>query len=131
MSLQLKELGIQSRLILYSRELPREMDHSVDFVLQELSWFVNSAFWGKKETNYIQSLYALLRNKAEPTEMDVEEAFDGNLCRCTGYRPLLDAAQSFSVPVTCCKLTGAKKGKGNVNDSSSVSGENNTSESSD
>lgn len=42
------------------------------------------------------SLYALLRNNPDPTQHEVEEAFDGNLCRCTGYRPILDAAQSFS-----------------------------------
>lgn len=47
------------------------------------------------------SLYALLRNTDAPTEHDVEEAFDGNLCRCTGYRPILDAAQSFSVKTGC------------------------------
>jgi xanthine dehydrogenase/oxidase len=48
-------------------------------------------------------MYALLRNQPEPSEAEVEEAFDGNLCRCTGYRPLLDAAQSFSKPMACCK----------------------------
>jgi xanthine dehydrogenase/oxidase len=50
-----------------------------------------------------QSLYALLRNNDSPSEHDVEEAFDGNLCRCTGYRPILDAAQSFSVKTGCGK----------------------------
>jgi xanthine dehydrogenase/oxidase len=44
----------------------------------------------------VMSLYALLRNHEVPSEEDVEEAFDGNLCRCTGYRPILDAAQSFN-----------------------------------
>ncbi|KAF8539986.1 molybdopterin binding aldehyde oxidase/xanthine dehydrogenase [Trichophaea hybrida] len=44
----------------------------------------------------VMSLYALVRNNPEPTKHDVEEAFDGNLCRCTGYRPILDAAQTFS-----------------------------------
>jgi len=44
----------------------------------------------------VMSLYALLRNCEAPTEVEVEEAFDGNLCRCTGYRPILDAAQSFN-----------------------------------
>ncbi|KAK7885364.1 hypothetical protein LTR67_010542 [Exophiala xenobiotica] len=45
----------------------------------------------------VMSLYALLRNNSsEPTAEEVEEAFDGNLCRCTGYRPILDAAQSFT-----------------------------------
>ncbi|PNY28942.1 Xanthine dehydrogenase [Tolypocladium capitatum] len=45
----------------------------------------------------VMSLYALLRNNPEPGQDEIEEAFDGNLCRCTGYRPILDAAQTFSV----------------------------------
>jgi xanthine dehydrogenase/oxidase len=52
------------------------------------------------------SLYALLRNTESPSEHDVEEAFDGNLCRCTGYRPILDAAQSFSVKGGGCGKAG-------------------------
>jgi xanthine dehydrogenase/oxidase len=48
------------------------------------------------------SIYALLRNAyyehgysltAEQVELD--GALDGNLCRCTGYKPILDAAKSF------------------------------------
>lgn len=49
----------------------------------------------------VMSLYALLRNNDSPSEHDVEEAFDGNLCRCTGYRPILDAAQSFNAQNGC------------------------------
>ncbi|KAG9248210.1 putative xanthine dehydrogenase [Calycina marina] len=51
----------------------------------------------------VMSLYALLRNESSPSNHDVEEAFDGNLCRCTGYRPILDAAQTFSVENGCSK----------------------------
>ncbi|KAK0513712.1 hypothetical protein JMJ35_003434 [Cladonia borealis] len=51
----------------------------------------------------VMSLYALLRNDTDPSELEIEEAFDGNLCRCTGYRPILDAAQSFSVKNSCGK----------------------------
>ncbi|KAK4971950.1 hypothetical protein LTR66_011350, partial [Elasticomyces elasticus] len=53
----------------------------------------------------VMSLYALLRNDPDPSELHVEEAFDGNLCRCTGYRPILDAAQSFSAKRGCGKAT--------------------------
>ncbi|KAI9664340.1 MAG: hypothetical protein M1831_002273 [Alyxoria varia] len=49
----------------------------------------------------VMSLYALLRNQSNPSEHEVEEAFDGNLCRCTGYRPILDAAQTFSNEQAC------------------------------
>ena len=72
----------------------------------------------------VMSLYALLRNSwgGEPTEVEVEEAFDGNLCRCTGYRPILDAAQSFSTGKLCgrsvanggrgCCMEGGQEGCG-------------------
>ncbi|KAI4094273.1 MAG: hypothetical protein LQ344_002352 [Seirophora lacunosa] len=53
----------------------------------------------------VMSLYALLRNNGDPSELEVEEAFDGNLCRCTGYRPILDAAQTFSVQKSCGQST--------------------------
>jgi xanthine dehydrogenase/oxidase len=27
---------------------------------------------------------------------EIESAFDGNLCRCTGYRPIMDAFKTFA-----------------------------------
>ena len=57
-------------------------------------------------------MYALLRNTEAPSEHDIEEAFDGNLCRCTGYRPILDAVQSFSSKATGCGMAKANGGSG-------------------
>ncbi|KAL9261556.1 Xanthine dehydrogenase 1-like protein [Drosera capensis] len=46
---------------------------------------------------FIMSMYALLRScKAPPTEEQIEESLAGNLCRCTGYRPILDAFRVFA-----------------------------------
>ena len=59
------------------------------------------------------SLYALLRNNQAPTEHDIEEAFDGNLCRCTGYRPILDAAQTFSVTREAAGANGCGNARAN------------------
>jgi len=50
----------------------------------------------------VMSLYSTLCRKSEPTLKDIEEAFDGNLCRCTGYRPILDAAKTFAVDKKEC-----------------------------
>ena len=38
----------------------------------------------------------LLVNNPTPTADDIESHFDGNICRCTGYRPILDAFQTFA-----------------------------------
>ncbi|KAF0492202.1 putative xanthine dehydrogenase [Gigaspora margarita] len=51
------------------------------------------------------SLYSLLRNNPNPSEKEIEECFDGNLCRCTGYRPILDAAKTFANPSKNCDDT--------------------------
>ena len=51
-------------------------------------------------------MYTLLRKCPEPSQRQIEEAFDGNLCRCTGYRPILDAFKTFSCPKgeQCCRV---------------------------
>lgn len=42
---------------------------------------------------FVMSLYALYRSGAAPEPGEIADALSGNLCRCTGYRPILDAAR--------------------------------------
>ncbi|OWK10790.1 XDH [Cervus elaphus hippelaphus] len=44
----------------------------------------------------VMSMYTLLRNQPEPTVEEIEDAFQGNLCRCTGYRPILQGFRTFA-----------------------------------
>lgn len=41
----------------------------------------------------VMSLFALYKNHTDPTRTAIEEALSGNLCRCTGYAPLIESAQ--------------------------------------
>ena len=38
----------------------------------------------------VLSASALLTENPQPTEHEVREALAGNLCRCTGYEPIVD-----------------------------------------
>ncbi|MBI4810049.1 MAG: xanthine dehydrogenase small subunit [Ignavibacteriales bacterium] len=40
----------------------------------------------------IMSMFALYKNYSKPTREQIDDALAGNLCRCTGYRPIVDAA---------------------------------------
>lgn len=45
---------------------------------------------------FVMSLYGLWLTNPEPSVPEIERALQGNLCRCTGYAPIIRAAQSIS-----------------------------------
>jgi len=44
----------------------------------------------------VMSMYTLLRNNPCPSMEDVDTYFQGNLCRCTGYRPILEGFKTLT-----------------------------------
>lgn len=55
---------------------------------------------------FVMSMYALLRNNSAPTLNEIEKTFQGNLCRCTGYRPIIDGYKTFSKDIEKDKQNG-------------------------
>ncbi|CAH1790691.1 unnamed protein product [Owenia fusiformis] len=49
----------------------------------------------------VMSMYTLLRNTPLPSTNQMQHAFEGNLCRCTGYRPILDGFKTFTKEFKC------------------------------
>ncbi|XP_033824847.1 xanthine dehydrogenase/oxidase-like [Periophthalmus magnuspinnatus] len=49
----------------------------------------------------VMSMYALLRNNPTPHMEQLHQAFQGNLCRCTGYRPILEGFKTFTLDGSC------------------------------
>ena len=45
----------------------------------------------------LMSARALLMRNPDPTEEEVKEAISGNLCRCTGYKPIVEAILDAAV----------------------------------
>lgn len=47
---------------------------------------------------FAMSLWGIYLNKdgAAPTRCEIDDGLSGNLCRCTGYRPILDAAKRMA-----------------------------------
>ncbi|XP_043920190.1 xanthine dehydrogenase-like [Protopterus annectens] len=57
----------------------------------------NGSQCGFCSPGFVMQMYGLLKNNQTPSLQQVEDNFDGNICRCTGYRPILDAMKSFAV----------------------------------
>ncbi|XP_011311010.1 xanthine dehydrogenase/oxidase [Fopius arisanus] len=52
----------------------------------------------------VMSMYALLRSKPKPSMKDLEVTFQGNLCRCTGYRPIIEGLRTFTEEWEQCRI---------------------------
>ena len=45
---------------------------------------------------FVMSLYGLWLSTDNPGRVDIEKALQGNLCRCTGYEPIVKAAEAVA-----------------------------------
>ena len=60
--------------------------------LQEAFWKHHGLQCGFCTPGMLTSLTAFLRDNPDPSERDIREAISGNICRCTGYQGIVDAA---------------------------------------
>jgi len=44
---------------------------------------------------FVMSLFALFHERAQPNRDEINDALAGNLCRCTGYGPIVTAAENM------------------------------------
>ena len=64
--------------------------------LQEAMLDAGGVQCGACTPGVLMTLTALLREHPAPTEAEVRAALAGNICRCTGYRKIVDAALALA-----------------------------------
>jgi xanthine dehydrogenase small subunit len=58
---------------------------------------------------FVMALFTLYHSGKKPTRQDIVDHIAGNLCRCTGYRPIVDAARDACTGRAIDRWTKAEK----------------------
>lgn len=58
----------------------------------------NGSQCGYCSVGFVMNMSEFVKTKPERTEQEIEDIFDGNLCRCTGYRTILSGMKTFATP---------------------------------
>ncbi|KAJ8719322.1 hypothetical protein PYW08_011497 [Mythimna loreyi] len=56
----------------------------------------NGSQCGYCSPSWVMSMYSLLQTNPNITMLEIEKSLASNTCRCTGYRPILDAFKKFA-----------------------------------
>jgi xanthine dehydrogenase large subunit len=56
----------------------------------------NGTQCGYCSAGFVMNMSALLAAKPAPTKREIEDVFDGNICRCTGFRSILTGMKTFA-----------------------------------
>lgn len=62
-------------------------------ILQDSFWEKHALQCGFCTSGMLIAAQSLLSENSDPTEHDIREAIGGNLCRCTGYKQIVDAVK--------------------------------------
>jgi carbon-monoxide dehydrogenase small subunit len=62
--------------------------------IQEAFWTHHGLQCGFCTSGMVMSVYFLLSRNPNPSEGEIKQAIAGNLCRCTGYLPIVEAVKS-------------------------------------
>ena len=60
--------------------------------IQEAFWEAHGLQCGFCTPGFLMTLVPFLVENPDPTETEIREAISGNLCRCTGYQNIVEAA---------------------------------------
>ena len=60
-------------------------------ILQICFWELHAMQCGYCTPGMLIAGHALLQENSDPSEMEIKDAIGGNLCRCTGYKQIIDA----------------------------------------
>jgi carbon-monoxide dehydrogenase small subunit len=62
--------------------------------IQEAFWTHHALQCGFCTSGMVMSAYFLLSRNPNPSEVEIKQGIAGNLCRCTGYLPIVEAVKT-------------------------------------